>query len=297
MTSDYIVAEHRFRVFIREPLEAGFRMDNYAPFEAKTAAEKPLFTIEVDDVRVSKPDGLALVIDQGNEPGETAIALYSQAEGWAVTMAPSPGRPISGILFLSQDFKQAKLHVLIPQEAKFALDNSLMLQYAFSTATLGTLEMHASTVVNDGKAYLFLAKSGTGKSTHSQMWLKAIAGSHLMNDDNPVVRAHPDGRVTAFGSPWSGKTPCYRNECFPVGGFVRIERAPENRLERLGVVESYASIYASCSGFKADSAMGDGLHATTVAAIQGAPCFVMHCLPDEDAARVCYEGIRKEGVR
>ena len=297
MIRDYIVAEHRFRVVVPEPLEAGFRMDNYAPFEAKTAAEKPLFTIEADAEPVSKPEDLTMVIDQGNEPGETAIALYSCAEGWVVTMSPSPGRPLSGVLFLSLDFKQAKLHVLIPQEAKFALDNSLMLQYAFCTATLGTLEMHASTIACGGKAYLFLAKSGTGKSTHSQMWLKAIAGSHLMNDDNPVVRTYPDGRVTVFGSPWSGKTPCYRNECFPVGAFVRIERAPENRLERLGIVESYASVYASCSGFKADRAMGDGLHSTIAAAIQGAPCFTMHCLPDEDAARVCYGGIMKEGGR
>ena len=296
MIRDYIVAEHRFRVAIPESLTADFRLDNYAPFAVESCAE-PLFSLAVQQGGMPEFGERKLVIDQGNEPGETAIALYSCAEGWVVTMSPSPGRPLSGVLFLSLDFKQAKLHVLIPQEAKFALDNSLMLQYAFCTATLGTLEMHASTIACGGKAYLFLAKSGTGKSTHSQMWLKAIAGSHLMNDDNPVVRTYPDGRVTVFGSPWSGKTPCYRNECFPVGAFVRIERAPENRLERLGIVESYASVYASCSGFKADRAMGDGLHSTIAAAIQGAPCFTMHCLPDEDAARVCYGGIMKEGGR
>ena len=279
-------------------------MDNYAPFKAYKG--EPLFTLEVAAGEAPEFKNLELVIDQGAEPGETVISLWrqrsgpsqgpSQGHGWLVKMAPSPGRPTSGLLTMDPDFKRSTLYILRPAEAKFSLDNSLMLQYAFATATLGTLEMHASTVVNNGKAYLFLAKSGTGKSTHSRMWMRAIPGTHLMNDDNPVVRTFADGRVIAYGTPWSGKTPCYRNESFPVGAFVRIVRAPENRLERLSVVEAYASVYSSCSGFKADRAMGDGLHAALSAAIQGAPSLAMHCLPDEDAARVCYSGIAGEGA-
>lgn len=296
MTADYKVAEHLFRVIIPDGQTLG--MDNYAPFAAK-ADKKPLFTLEVAAGEAPELTGLELVIDQGAEPGETVLSLwrFEGGHGWLVKMAPSPGRPMSGFLTLSADFKASKLYVLRPQEAEFALNNSLMLQYAFATATLGTLEMHASTVVNNGKAYLFLAKSGTGKSTHSKMWLKAIPGTHLMNDDNPVVRTFADGRVIAYGSPWSGKTPCYKNESFPVGAFVRIVRAPENHLEKMSVVEAYASVYSSCSGFKADRAMGDGLHSAISAAIQGAPSFAMHCLPDEDAARVCFDGIAGEGAR
>ena len=294
MTADYKVAEHLFRVIIPESLKQGFRLDNYAPFEAP--AGDPLFTFEVSEDQAPEFLDAELVIDQGAEPGETVLALWRTRAGWMVKMAPSPGRPISGLLTLAGDFKHSTLYVLRPAEAEFALNNSLMLQYAFATATLGTLEMHASTVVKDGMAYLFLAKSGTGKSTHSRMWLHAIPGTHLMNDDNPVVRTFADGRVIAYGTPWSGKTPCYRNESFPVGAFVRIVRAPENRLEKLSVVESYASVYSSCSGFKADRAMGDGLHSAISAAVQGAPSFAMHCLPDEDAARVCYNGIAGEGA-
>ena len=293
MTADYQVAEHLFRVIIPDGQTIG--MDNYAPFAAPEAGE-PLFTLEVAAGEAPEFAGLELVIDQGAEPGETVLSLWRREGSWLVKMAPSPGRPISGLLALDADFKHSTLHVLRPAEAEFALNNSLMLQYAFATATLGTLEMHASTVVNAGKAYLFLAKSGTGKSTHSRMWLRAIPGTHLMNDDNPVVRTFADGRVIAYGTPWSGKTPCYRAESFPVGAFVRIERAGENRLQRLSVVESYASVYSSCSGFKADRAMGDGLHAAISAAVQGAPSFAMHCLPDEDAARVCYAGIAGEGA-
>ena len=285
---DCLVAGHRFRILI--PENEALRLDNYAPFAVEAEGE-PLFSLELAAGPAPEQEGAELAIDQGAEPGETVLSLWRSGGGWIVQMAPSPGRPTSGVLFLDMDFKYGRLYALRPSEAEFALNNSLMLQYAFATATLGTLEMHASTVVKDGRAYLFLAKSGTGKSTHSRMWMQAIPGTHLMNDDNPVVRCWPDGRVVAYGTPWSGKTPCYRNESFPVGAFVRIERAPENRLERLSVVEAYASLYSSCSGFKADRAMGDGLHAAISAAVQGAPSFAMHCLPDEDAARVCFNGI------
>ena len=291
---DCLVADHRFRILIPDDFALG--LDNYAPFAVEAEGE-PLFTLELAPEPAPEPPHAELVIDQGAEPGETVISLWRTPGGWLVKMAPSPGRPTSGLLVLNKDFLHSTLYVLRPSEAEFALNNSLMLQYAFATATLGTLEMHASTVVNGGRAYLFLAKSGTGKSTHSRMWLQAIPGTHLMNDDNPVVRCWPDGRVVAYGSPWSGKTPCYRNESFPVGGFVRIERAPFNRLDKLSVVEAYASLYSSCSGFKADRAMGDGLHSAISAAVQGAPSFAMHCLPDEDAARVCFAGIAGEGAR
>lgn len=289
MRSFFKVAEHLFEVDVPDALRADFGMRNYAPFEV--SGGEALFRLAVSDAPAPDFPDASLVIDQGSEPGETALSLWRTGEGWLVKAAPSPGLPMSGLLVLSSDFLRGTLYVLRSCEADFALNNALMLQYAFATATLGTLEMHASTVVNGGRAYLFLAKSGTGKSTHSKMWLRAIPGTHLMNDDNPVVRCFSDGRVVAYGSPWSGKTPCYRNESFPVGAFVRIERAPFNRLDRLSIVESYASIYSSCSGFKADRAMGDGLHAAISSAVKGASCFTMHCLPDEDAARVCFSGV------
>ena len=102
---------------------------------------------------------------------------------------------------------------------------SSMLRIAFAQAVIlrEGLSIHASAVVSDGKAYLFLGKSGTGKSTHARLWLKNIPGSHLLNDDNPAVRLI-DGSPVAFGTPWSGKTPCYRDESAPVGGFVRLRQ-------------------------------------------------------------------------
>lgn len=138
---------------------------------------------------------------------------------------------------------------------------------------------------------MFLGKSGTGKSTHSRQWLESIPGTELLNDDNPIIRIEADGTVRVYGSPWSGKTPCYRNASAPVGAIVRIRQCPENRISRLSVVESYASVYSSCSGLKFYKSMADAIHSTLEGVVLGVPCYVLDCRPDHDAARVCHEAV------
>ena len=105
--------------------------------------------------------------------------------------------------------------------------------------------------------------------------------------------ASDDGTVEVYGSPWSGKTPCYRNEHYPAGAFVQIRRSPDNVITRLSVLESYALLYSSSSGFKSDAAMADGLHATFEKIISRIPCYALDCRPDADAARVCSAELMK----
>ena len=71
-----------------------------------------------------------------------------------------------------------------------------MLRIAFSQAALkyGCISIHSSAVVLGGRAFLFLGSSGTGKSTHSALWLKNFPGARLLNDDNPALRLE-DGKV------------------------------------------------------------------------------------------------------
>lgn len=87
--------------------------------------------------------------------------------------------------------------------------------------------VHASAVVLDGKAYLFSADSGTGKSTHTQLWLKRFPQAYILNDDKPAVRLE-QGELFAYGTPWSGKTDWNVNRRVPLGGLVFLQRSPEN---------------------------------------------------------------------
>ncbi len=91
--------------------------------------------------------------------------------------------------------------------------------------------LHASCVEYEGNAYLFSAPSGTGKSTHTHLWLKYLPGSRIINDDKPALRII-DSRVYAFGTPWSGKTDENVNVGVPVGGIAFLSRG-ENKIERV----------------------------------------------------------------
>lgn len=289
MTKYYQVAGHRFSLSLPDETGLWDRLDNYLPFEVESG--DVLFELELTEP-FPLPEGSVPAFVVPGEPGEPRTDLYRSGEDWCMEMSPVNERPVSARLIADKDFRKGKFCCAKGgRNTLYAINNAAMLMFAFSTAKKGTLEMHASVTVNDGKAYLFLAKSGTGKSTHSRMWMENIPGSYLLNDDNPVVRVCGDGEIMVFGTPWSGKTPCYKNESVPAGAFVLIRRSGENKLTRLSLLESYADIYSSSSGYKADREMADGLHDTIEKVVLATPCYVMDCLPDADAAIVCHRGV------
>jgi hypothetical protein len=191
------------------------------------------------------------------------------------------------------------------QDVRFCIDNGLMLMYAFRTAPLMTLEMHAAVVVkkvpefqgskssNGSNGYLFLGHSGTGKSTHARQWLAAFEDAWLLNDDNPILRVMSDGDVRVYGSPWSGKTPCYKNASAPVGGIVKLSQAPHNEIHTISLPHAYAYMLSSASGLKIDAKMSDCLFESIKHVITHVPFYHLECLPNADAARVCLQGLKK----
>ena len=177
----------------------------------------------------------------------------------------------------------------------FFLTHALMLAYMISSADNGTLMIHASSVIYRGKGYLFEGRSGTGKSTHASLWLRHVEGTELLNDDHPVIRFSPEGKPTVYGSPWSGKTDCYRNLSAPVGGMVRIVRGEENELVRLAPLQAYASVTASVFflPFLSEKAR-DIRHAEIERLVGSVACWEMHCRPDKEAALLCARGVGAE---
>ena len=180
--------------------------------------------------------------------------------------------------------------VTLEDNALFGINNALMVMFALSTANSQTALFHSSVISYEERAYMFLGKSGTGKSTHSSLWLKHIEGTALVNDDNPVVRRMPDG-FYVFGSPWSGKTPCYRNVRYRLGGLVQLSQAPYNAIRRLRPLEAYAALMPSISGKRWDRQVAEGLHQTEDLLVTEVPVWHLECLPDEAAARVCKEAV------
>lgn len=291
MLKAYKVADHIIHLSMPDDHFLWPFLTNYMPFETVPACN-PLIELEVVDA-LPELEMNPLYIADSKEEGQPKIDLYSSPEGFCIEMFPTMVSPIAGRCQISSDYRAGRMLILGngPENAAFAIDNALMLMLAFSTAPLMTLEMHSSVISYQGKGYLFLGRSGTGKSTHSHLWLKNLEGAELINDDNPIIRVCDDGIVRVFGSPWSGKTACYRNVSAPIGAVVRIRRAPYNKATRMNVLEAYTSIFSSCSGFKSDNRMTDAQHKTIEAVITNVPCYVMECLPDDDAARVCASAV------
>lgn len=257
------------------------RMDNYSPFECD--GEETLFALTVGGW-----SDIAFVADMRQEEEGKEIISGTTLDGNPLFAFRFNGHA-TGTLVCNHDYTAARL--LLPGYcAMLAINDSLMILYALATARHGTALFHAAVVSRYGKAYMFLGRSGTGKSTHARLWLKYVEGTELVNDDNPVVRVE-DGAVTVYGSPWSGKTPCYRNVSYPLGGIVRLSQASYNKIRRLTGVEAYAAIVPSISGKRWDKAVADGLHSTENALASVTPIWHLECLPDEDAALTCMNAV------
>ncbi len=101
---------------------------------------------------------------------------------------------------------------------------------------------HGSCAAVDGVAYLFTAKSGTGKSTHVALWQKLL-GERMtfINDDKPLLAVGEKG-VVAFGTPWDGKHRRSSNASAPLKAICILERSETNRIEKITKKEGYVTL-------------------------------------------------------
>ncbi len=175
------------------------------------------------------------------------------------------------------------------QEQAFGLNNAMMLIFTMGAIMHDTLLIHSSTVCHGGYAFSFLGTSGTGKSTHSDLWVKHIAGTKILNDDNPALRVMPDNSVRIFGTPWSGKRNFYLNESYPLGGIVRLHQAPNNEIEKLQPIMGFVELWSSSSKLVWNRDFSNRIRNVVETICNKVPCYSLNCLPDADAAHVCHE--------
>lgn len=290
----YKVAGHLFSISMPQDSFLWDRMEmSYGPFEVVPQEnEDCIFSLSVCEETVAEGASLVYSNKESVEEGFISMEVYRTTGGHYFLLTHPGSRKTNAKLLISNDFKTAQVSLKGSEIEQWLIFNTAVdFCFLLATAGRGTVLTHASSVIYKGRAYLFLGKSGTGKSTHSRMWQAALDDVVLMNDDHPVLRVGEDGRTTAYGSPWSGKTPCYKNISAPLGGVIRISRAPYNKANRLAPIQAYASLMTSCSGMTWYKELADGRDRTLQAVVSRTPCWVMECLPDEDAARVCMEAV------
>lgn len=190
-------------------------------------------------------------------------------------------------MMANQSFTQLQTYICLHDRYAGEALNSL-LRIAFSQAILarGGISIHASAVVYLGRAYLFMGKSGTGKSTHASLWLSCFPGSELLNDDNPILRLQ-EHSVFAYGSPWSGKTPCYKNQRCELGGVARLVQATTNRFMPQESENAFIALLSSCSVVHKDTVLYDSLCNTLAELVERISVGILQCEPNCDAAKIC----------
>ena len=154
-----------------------------------------------------------------------------------------------------------------------------------------TAAVHSSVIVCHDEAVMFLGESGTGKSTHTRLWRENIAGATLLNDDSPFVGLR-DGRVMAYGSPWSGKTPCYKNENYPIRAIVRLSQAPHNKMRQLRSLQAIGALLPSLPpAFAFDEKLEDDVMNVLSAVVSKVSVYHLECLPNSEAAQLSHDTI------
>ena len=154
-----------------------------------------------------------------------------------------------------------------------------------------TFLFHGSCVAVDGEGYLFTAKSGTGKSTHTRLWREYLGDRAVMvNDDKPLIRADENG-VTIFGTPYNGKHRLGSNIAVPLKAVCILTRAAENHIEPIDREQAYAMLVQQAYRPADPVAMAKTLTLIDRLA-DGAKLYLLGCNMDIEAAKAAYEGMK-----
>lgn len=265
---------------------------SYAPFQIKAQPDEELMFSTVIG------DGLVPFEGEGEELGQFDCGgirhgVYARPEGGYLILISNVGEAPACAMRTTARFDRIEASLFgDPACRAFGLGNAMMIAYAFSGAFHHILLIHASVTMAHGGGHLFLGKSGTGKSTHSRQWLTYLPDTELLNDDNPAIRFLPESnQVKVYGTPWSGKTPCYKNKAVPVRGIVRLQQHPHNEIRREPALPAFASLLSSCSTMVWDKPTYRCICDTVSEVVRRVPVFYLKCRPDREAAEICDAAI------
>ena len=153
-----------------------------------------------------------------------------------------------------------------------------------------TILMHGSVVAVDGEAFLFTAKSGTGKSTHTRYWREVFGERAVMvNDDKPLLKLTEDG-VLACGTPWDGKHRLSTNVCLPLKAICILERGETNEIYPISAQEALPMVFQQTHRPKKLAKYMEIIDKLT----QRVKFYRLRCNMSQEAARIAYKAIKSE---
>ena len=292
-TNDYMIAGHRIRVAGERLVDAIEDLAGFDTFKANPDGEVLCrfeeweCDINAEEIRkdyTNLPELEKIIYVDGNELADSCFGFRKGGGYIFVTLSKLDDSAL--YLEIEEDGTLTRFSGDYPD---YLLKFACWMAYGIAVLPYKTVALHASTILYDGKAVLFLGESGTGKSTHTRLWCLNVAGARMLNDDSPVIRVSDEDAI-AYGSPWSGKMHCYINNGYPVAACVRLSQAPYNRIRKLSVHEAFAALHPSCPPpFAYVESLYDLVTDFLSDLLSEVPVYHLEALPDADAARLVCE--------
>ena len=234
------------------------------------------------------------------------FTIHDTGDGWAFASTPADevrmaAERLHRVVLCSRDYGDLTAYVTDTpfyleriacwETAPIPLSGSIRAACEAGMVLRDGLPLHASLVEKDGFGVIFLGPSGMGKSTQAKLWQRHLGADFLIGDRPGLRRL--DGKWHAFGMPWDGKDGIYRQASVPVRALIWLEQAKQNRIAPLNAAQAMQVMLQQAMMPVWDDAAMDGATALMADLAQKLPFYHLQCLPDEAAARLTYETIRK----
>jgi len=288
----YSIAELNLHIKLPVDFDKELVLSSFDPFEVSPAEANHIISeIEV----INESNGFDL--DQGKLLSNESIfwgdrfRFFEYEDSYSAVLQTEDYQHVCTMV-CNKDF--SKVTIKHPGHQYYKEDVlSWLLMVVFAQAGLlhSTILLHASVVEDGTYAYAFLGKSGTGKSTHSRLWLNNFEDFQLLNDDNPAIRKNNDQQVYVYGTPWSGKTSCYRNIKRELKGIVRLQQAKTNEYINQSNKDKLIALLPSCSAIRWNPHLFSAMTAVVVHVANEVPVGLLNNLPNNEAAMLCYNNI------
>lgn len=291
----YKIAELNFALTLPSALDVDALLPSMKDFRVGPNDGEMTFNVQcVEHIDIDNSLPSQLLEQTINDMGVVKIERVGESYLFSISHTPVQ---YTHYLLLDKDLRNIQLQIQWQDSmAGHSLCSLLRIAFAQSVIRYDGVSIHGSVVIKDANAYLFLGKSGTGKSTHSLLWRKTFDGCELLNDDNPTIRI-VNNEINIYGTPWSGKTPCYKNKSCRLQGIARLEQAPQNMFIYKSGVEAFIALLPGCAVLRFDNELYNKACDTLFRIAELVNVGYLKCLPDSAAARLCYDSLKDNRIK
>ena len=152
-----------------------------------------------------------------------------------------------------------------------------------------TILFHASSLIFNDKAYLFTAKSGTGKTTHAKMWIEKYPDALMINDDKPYLKLK-DNEVIVYGNPWNGKEKIGNNISAKLDGILCLYQSDNNQTSDMSYSDKWDFLFKQIYLSKNARSISNTLRIINFL-IDNINITALKCNKNQDAVEVAYEAL------